>query len=305
LTISSIGPSIVSTTGGTICSLTVVDGGTSGAIVTDDGLTATVISQSPTLILFKTLAHTAGPVTISATNGGGTPATITLTYSSPYISSYLYIKDQYVSSNNIINALNGTNVNGGNNYNVLWPIVQLTAIAGAGGTVIPLITIDSSSHAFHDSAYPGFHYGFSKWSSRGGFVRFIDSTQAFVLCSLSFSDTIDAQFVKADSLLSCYPKNTRIDNATSAANRLVTFRFYKPVPEPITANTILHYGIVSLGKSASNTDSTVTDTVPKYPVLLSGYYRIFATDVSWKNAASDTVLNGSRLLNPSGTVTNP
>lgn len=71
-----------------------------------------------------------------------------------------------------------------------------------------------------------------------------------------------------------------------------------------TANTVVWFGGQPLNQ-ISHTDSTVTDTLFKYPTMPSGTYRVFMVDPGWSPSISDTLLNASRLLNPSIVITTP
>jgi hypothetical protein len=106
----------------------------------------------------------------------------------------------------------------------------------------------------------------------------------------------------SDSVKSVYPSKLRIDQAP-VSTRMVTVKLHG-VDKP-TANTVIWFGGMSLGKNASYTDTSVTDTVFRYPTMVSGYYRVFSVDPSWVHQVSDTLLNGCQLLVPSGTITNP
>jgi hypothetical protein len=105
-----------------------------------------------------------------------------------------------------------------------------------------------------------------------------------------------------DSIKSCYPNKVRIDAASTVSQRLITVKIHGSSAP--TATTVLWFGGVSLGKNKSYTDTTIVDTLFKYPTMPAGYYRIFAVDPAWSDQ-SDTLLNGCQLLNPSGTIINP
>jgi hypothetical protein len=152
-------------------------------------------------------------------------------------------------------------------------------------------------------ATPNQHYYFDKWTRNNSNVIFVDTSLASTTIYLKANGTITGSSLQYDSIISVYPKASRIDSKSTVTQRTITVKVHgsnKP-----TINTVINYGIVSLGKNASYTDSTVTDTLFKYPVLLNGVYRVFLNDPSWKFGLSDTLFSASSLLNPTGLITNP
>jgi lysophospholipase L1-like esterase len=105
-----------------------------------------------------------------------------------------------------------------------------------------------------------------------------------------------------DSIISVYPHSTRIDSLSTTQQRTITVKVHGP--NKCTANTVVWFGSQPLNQ-ISYTDSTVTDTLFKYPTMPNGYYRVFLTDSGWTPTVSDTLLNACKLNNPSITVTNP
>lgn len=103
-----------------------------------------------------------------------------------------------------------------------------------------------------------------------------------------------------DTVVSCYPRTIRTDSISTVAQRTITVKARGEYP--ITAETVLHLGALSLGKSASFTDSTVTDTVPT--TVSRGYYRAWMSSADW-GSYSDTLINALRVLKPLITITNP
>ena len=105
-----------------------------------------------------------------------------------------------------------------------------------------------------------------------------------------------------DTIKSCYPKIIRSDVLSSVAQRIITVKVKPNFAFACTDNTQIWLGSVSLGKSISKTDSTVTDTVPTS--LSGGFYRIHLRDISHV-PFSDTLLNAVRLLKSSIIITSP
>jgi hypothetical protein len=73
--------------------------------------------------------------------------------------------------------------------------VVLTAIAGSHGSVSPTTVTGSTTSLFLDTATADSAYKFTYWSSRASHVKFTDSLNRFLACSLlTVSDTTDAHF---------------------------------------------------------------------------------------------------------------
>jgi hypothetical protein len=106
-----------------------------------------------------------------------------------------------------------------------------------------------------------------------------------------------------DSLISVYPRNSIMGPTSTVTQRTVTVKIRGP--NKCTSFTTVWFGSIPLNLGISYTDSTVTDTLFKYPTMPNGTYRVFLTDHTWPDSISDTLLSASRLLNPSITVTNP
>ena len=106
-----------------------------------------------------------------------------------------------------------------------------------------------------------------------------------------------------DSVISVYPSVARIDALSTKAQRTIVVKEHGP--NKCTVNTVIWLGTVPLGFNMSYTDSTVTDTLFKYPTMPVGTFRAFLTDPSWSPTVSDTLLSAIRLLNPSIIVTKP
>jgi hypothetical protein len=107
-----------------------------------------------------------------------------------------------------------------------------------------------------------------------------------------------------DSIISVYPSVARIDALSTKAQRTIIVKEHGP--NKCTVNTVIWLGTVPLGFNTSYTDSTVTDTLFKYPTMPIGTFRVFLTDPAWvPSTISDTLLIAIRLLNPSIIVTKP
>ena len=107
-----------------------------------------------------------------------------------------------------------------------------------------------------------------------------------------------------DTVISVYPSVARIDALSTKAQRTIVVKEHGP--NKCTVNTVIWLGTIPLGFNVSYTDSTVTDTLFKYPTMPFGTFRTFLTDPGWlPSTISDTLLNAIRLLNPSIIVTKP
>jgi hypothetical protein len=107
-----------------------------------------------------------------------------------------------------------------------------------------------------------------------------------------------------DTVISVYPSVARIDALSTKAQRTIVVKEHGP--NKCTVNTVIWLGTIPLGFNMSYTDSTVTDTLFKYPTMPTGTFRLFLTDPVWlPSTVSDTLLIAIRLLNPSIIVTKP
>lgn len=114
-----------------------------------------------------------------------------------------------------------------------------------------------------------------------------------------YNDTFPSPI--SDSVVSAYPRTVRADAQSTVAQRTITVKTvgsYKP-----SSQTVVNLGALSLGKSKSFTDSTVTDTVPI--TVARGYYKAWLSDVSWGSVYSDTLINALYILKSKIIVTNP
>lgn len=242
-----------------------------GAHTVDSGM-ATVISEAPNAgYRFSTWQATAGVTFGSAATTNSNTAAL--------------------SQNATVTALDTT-----------LKFVLTTAKVGTG-TVTPSTGSVDSGASTAIVATPGAHWAWLRWTRSSVNVVVGDTTLATTTAVLKAAGTVTANFIGADSIYKCYPQAARVDTGASVAKRLFTAFFKKTLPEALTANTVLHLGSVSLGKAASNTDSSVTDTLSKYPTLTSGYPIIWASDAAWLNATSCTTSNTIRLLRPTLTPT--
>lgn len=182
----------------------------------------------------------------------------------------------------------------------------LTNANDGHGTFTPATGLQDSANNFSIVATSSAGYRFWKWTRSGINVYITDSTQTTTPAYLKANGTItlnDSIIHMADSVISVYPHSTRIDSLSTTVQRTVTIKVHGP--NHCTANTVVWFGPISLGQNVSYTDSTVTDTLFKYPTMPNGYYRVFMVDPSWTPTISDTLLNACKLNNPSIIVTNP
>jgi len=115
--------------------------------------------------------------------------------------------------------------------------------------------------------------------------------------------TMQMQMPVPDTVISVYPSVARIDALSTKAQRTIVVKEHGP--NKCTVNTVIWLGTAPLGFNTLYTDSTVTDTLFKYPTLPIGTFRVYLTDPSWSPTVSDTLLSAIRLLNPSIIVTKP